>query len=125
MEVLAQYSAAWERGEPDEAFAWYADDVQMHLPGRSAMAGPHRGKEAVVACIRALLARTTAARVDVEVIDQAVSRERVFLLLHERAQRGDEVLDLNRVNTYRVVGDRIVEIQIFEADQYDVDQFFG
>jgi ketosteroid isomerase-like protein len=125
MEVLAQYSAAWERGEPDEAFAWYADDVRMHLPGRSAMAGSHSGKEAVVACIRTLLARTTAARVDVEVIDEAVSRERVFLLLHERAQRGDEVLDLNRVNTYRVVGDRIVEIQIFEADQYDVDQFFG
>jgi hypothetical protein len=34
-EVLAQYAAAWERGEPEAAYEWYADDVVMRLPGRS------------------------------------------------------------------------------------------
>lgn len=29
------------------------------------------------------------------------------------------------MNLYRVREDKIVEIDIFEADQYDVDEFFG
>jgi hypothetical protein len=33
------------------------------------------------------------------------------------------VLDMGRANVYRVEGDKIVEISIFESDQYAVDEF--
>jgi hypothetical protein len=29
------------------------------------------------------------------------------------------------VNVYRIEGGRIAEIDIYEADQYEVDEFFG
>jgi hypothetical protein len=35
------------------------------------------------------------------------------------------VLDIRRANVYRVRDDRIVEIWIFEHDQYAVDEWFA
>jgi ketosteroid isomerase-like protein len=124
-EVMTSYAEAWARGEPDTAFRFYADDVVMHLPGRGELAGSHEGKPAVVAAIRALLARTDGAAVTVEVEDRLVSRDRVALVLHEVVTGGGRTLDLRRVNVYRVRDGLITDIDIFEADQYDVDEFFG
>lgn len=123
-EVMTEYAAAWSRGDADAAFAWYGDDVVMHLPGRSSNAGVHTGKAAVVACIRGLLERTDGYVVDVDVIERATGANSVMLMVRERTTRGGEVLDIVRVNAYRVEGDRIREIRIFEADQYGVDAFF-
>ena len=124
-EVMAAYGEAWARGEPEAAFAFYADDVVMRLPGRSALAGVHRGKPAVIACIDALLRRTDGHEATVEVLDRVVGERHVVMLVREVVRRGGDVLELRRANTYRVDGGRIVEIDIFEADQYEVDEFFG
>jgi ketosteroid isomerase-like protein len=124
-EVMAEYAAAWERGQPQAAFDWYADAVVMTLPGRSAEAGVHEGRTAVVAAITALLDRTADHSVEVEVVDRLASPTRVALLVREVVRRGGELLDLRRVNVYTVRDDRIAEIEIFEANQYEVDAFFG
>ena len=124
-EVLAEYAAAWARGDPETAFTYYADDVVMRLPGRSRESGVHVGKPAVVAAIQSLLERTGEDPVEVIPIDRLVSGDRVAMLIREVVTRGDEVLDLRRVNVYTVRDDRIVEIDIFEANQYEVDAFFG
>src|SRR4051794_10936446 len=76
-EVVAEYAAAWHRGAPEEAWAYYADDVVMRLPGRSALAGVHEGRAAVIAAVGALLARTDGAPPEVHVVDRLVSGERV------------------------------------------------
>lgn len=121
--LMSRYAAAWERGDRDAAFSFYADDIVMTLPGRTGLAGVHEGKEAVVACIRALLERTEG--VQVEVLDALTSDEHVALLLRERAARPGAELDMTRVNLYRVRGDKIVAIAIFEGDQYAVDDYFA
>jgi steroid delta-isomerase-like uncharacterized protein len=122
IEVMQSYADAWERGDAEAAFGHYAEDVVMRLPGRGALAGDYHGREAVAACIRDLLALTDG--VEVEVLDRAASAEHVFLLLRERAA-GARSLDIRRVNAYRVRGGEIVEISIFEGDQYAVDEFFA
>ena len=124
-EVMAAYAGAWQRGEPEAAFALYADDVTMRLPGRGSLAGEHHGRQAVIAAIEALLARTSGDAVEVTVIDRLVSEDRVALVVREAVHRGDERLELERVNLYRVVDGTITDITIFEADQYEVDEFFG
>ena len=122
--VLEAYAAAWERGDPEGAFEIYADDVVMRLPGRGSLAGTHQGREAVIAAIRALLDRTDDVPVEVEVLDRLTSADRVAMVLRESTSRGADHLELSRVNVYRVRDDRIVEIEIFEANQYEVDEFF-
>jgi ketosteroid isomerase-like protein len=123
--VVAAYGAAWARNDPQAAWAFYSDDVVMRLPGRGSLAGTHEGRDAVVGAIRALLGRTSTASADVEVLDMLVSGNRVAMVLRETANRGDDRLELRRVNVYRVESDRIVEIDIYEANQYEVDEFFG
>ncbi len=124
-DVMLAYAGAWEAGDPHRAWTFYSDDVVMRLPGRGSLAGIHRGKEAVVAAISALLDRTSEFAAEVLVIDRLVSGDRVALLLEEAVERGDSRLELRRVKVYKVRDDRIVEIDIFEADQYAVDDFFG
>ena len=114
------------RGDPEAAFAFYGDDIVMHLPGRGSVAGTHRGRQAVIAAIKRLLARTDGLPVEVEVLDRLISEERVALVLREAATRGEELrLELRRVNLYRVRDGKIRAIEIFEANQYEVDKFFG
>jgi ketosteroid isomerase-like protein len=124
-DVMQQYAAAWGRGDSEAAFTSFADGVVMRLPGRGALAGIYEGKSAVIAAIRGLLARTDGIPVTVEVLDRLVSDTSVALQLREVATRGDEVLDLRRVNVYGVRDGKIVAIDIYEADQYEVDEFFG
>jgi ketosteroid isomerase-like protein len=124
-EVMAAYGAAWERGDPEAAWAFYADDVVMRLPGRGSLAGEHVGRDAVIAAIQALLARTSDTAAEVEVLDRLTSGDRVALVLREAAQRGADRLELRRVNVYRIAEQRIAEIDVYEADQYEVDEFFG
>jgi hypothetical protein len=69
--------------------------------------------------------RTGDVSVDVEVPDRLVSGDRVALVLREAVVRGDEWLELRRVNVYRVEAGKIAEIDIYEANQYEVDAFFG
>ena len=124
-EVVAAYAAAWNDGDTERAWSYFADDVVMRLPGRGALAGEHQGREAVLSAIRALLERTTDSYAEVHVIDRLVSIDRVALVLREIATRGDERLEHRRVSLYRVANGQIVDIDIYEANQYEVDAFFG
>jgi ketosteroid isomerase-like protein len=124
-EIVAAYAAAWHRGGPEEAWAYYADDVVMRLPGRSPLAGVHEGRAAVIAALGALLARTEGSPPEVHVVDRLVSGDRVALVLRERVTREDRRLELRRTNLYCVVDGRIAEIDVYEANQYEVDAFFA
>lgn len=123
--VVTAYAAAWAAGTPEVAWSFYADDVVMRLPGRGPLAGEHRGRVAVVEAISALLARTDGQPVTIEVVDQLTSANRVTLVLREVVSRGAILLDLRRVNLYEVLDGKISAIDVFEGDQYEVDEFFA
>ena len=60
--------------------------------------------------------------IELELIDMLASEDRVALLVRERFHGHGPSVEIRRANVYRVQGDRIVEISIFEADQYAVDE---
>jgi len=119
---MRQYLEAMRSGDREAAFGHYAEDIVGHVPGRSSRAGELRGKDAVVGYIRAVVAHASEG-VEVDLIDMLASEERVALIVRERLRRDGRTLDMRRVNVYRVEGEKIVEIRIFEADQYAVDEF--
>jgi uncharacterized protein len=122
-EVIGEYLAAMERGDREAAVALYADDVVMHVPGRSAFAGERRGREAVLAYLRAALERAEGGA-EVELVDLLAGKgDRVALLLRERLRGRRGELLLRRANVYTVRDGRIAEIRIFEHDQYAVDAY--
>lgn len=123
LDVMRRYLDAMQRGDRATAFGYYAEDVVFHVPGRSAFAGERRGRDAAIAYIRAAVAR--ARDVEVELIDMLASEERVALILRERLQGATRTLDMRRANVYRIRGEQIVEVWIFEGDQYAVDDFLA
>lgn len=116
--------SAMRSGDRDAAYAHFADDIVGYVPGRSALAGIRRGRPAVEAYIRDAIARAEGD-VSLDLVDTLVGEDHVALLLYEHLGSGEDALHLRRTNVYRIRDDKIVEIRIFEADQYAVDAWFG
>jgi ketosteroid isomerase-like protein len=118
---MSDYLAAAKRGDWDTAFGYFADDIVFHLPGRSSFAGARHGKDAAVEYIETVRNHHREGTIELELVDMLTSEERVALLIKERFVGEGEPVEIRRANVYRVRGDQIVEISIFEADQYMVD----
>jgi uncharacterized protein (TIGR02246 family) len=123
--VMDRYIDAVRAGDWETAFGFFADDIVLRVPGRSSLAGERRGREAARAYIDAALAKAHGQEVEVELIDMLASDERVALIVRERFARPDGDVEIRRANVYRIAGGQIVEIWIFEADQYAADELFA
>jgi uncharacterized protein len=121
-ELMTDYLAAAKRGDWDTAFGFLADDLLIHIPGRSAFAGQRLGKDAAVGYIENIRSRYPEGGIELEVIDMLCSEERVVLLVRERFHGQGPPIEIRRANVYRVKGGKVVEVSIFEADQYVVDE---
>jgi ketosteroid isomerase-like protein len=119
-ELITEYLTAARAGDWDTAFRYFGDDIVFRIPGRSRFAGELRGKEAAVEYIQSFRDHYREGEIEVELIDMLASDDRVALLVRERFL-GDQTIEIRRANVYRVRDDAIVEITIFEGDQYTVD----
>ena len=125
IDVMRRYLQAVQGGDWPAALAFLADDVVLHAPGRSPLAGEHRGRPAVEAYLHAALARSHGAEVAVELVDMLASEERVGLIVRETFSGPGPAVEIHRANVYRLRGDQIAEVWIFEANQYEVDELFA
>ena len=124
-EVMTDYLAAAKRGDWDTAYGYFAEDMTVHIPGESAFAGDHCGRDAAIEYINAVRNHFMNDGIELEVVDMLAGEERVALLVAERFFGDDLPITIRRANVYRVRGGAIVEISIFEADQYVVDAMIG
>ena len=121
-ELMTDYLAAAKRGDWDTAFGFLADDLLIHIPGRSAFAGQQFGKAAAVEYIQSVRERYRDGGIELELIDMLCSEERVVLLVRECFHGKGAPIEIRRANVYRVKDEKVVEVSIFEADQYVVDE---
>ena len=124
-DVMQRYVAAARAGDFDTAFGFFAEDIVFRIPGRSAYSGVRTGRAAAMEYIEHARALSREAEVELTVIDALTSEERFALVVNERFRRDGEVVDIPRANVYRVRGEEIVEIWIFEGDQYAADALMG
>ena len=87
IDVMRRYLEAVQRGDWATGFGFFADDIVLHVPGRSSLAGEHRGRPAAEGYLRAALARAHGAEITVEPVDMLASEERVALIVRERFSR--------------------------------------
>jgi len=121
-EVMQQYADAARRGDFETAFGFYADDIVFRIPGRSQLAGEHRGRDAAVSYIQSARALSERSEVEVEVIDALTSADRFALIVTEHFHRESGTVTVARANVYRVTNGKISEIWIFEGNQYEMDE---
>jgi ketosteroid isomerase-like protein len=124
-DVMRDYVAAVRRRDFDAAFARFDDDIVFRVPERGAAFAEHRGRAAAMRYIEAARELSHAAEVEVEVIDALTSETRFALIVDETFHRDGGVVTLRRANVYRVEGERIVEIWVYEGDAGAADVLFG
>jgi uncharacterized protein len=102
-----------------------ADDVVLHAAGRHPLAGEFAGKQAFLDAYTKTLAALGGTVEAVAIQDLLVGPERAVALVRERATRGEQVLEFDRVNVYRLRDGQIVEIWSYDFDPYALDAFWA
>ena len=123
--MMQRYVEAWLRKDAPAALAFVADDVVLHAAGRHPLAGEFVGKRAFLDAYTKTLAALGGTVEAVAIQDLLVGPERAVALVRERATRGEQVLEFDRVNIYRLHNGQIVEIWSYDFDPYALDAFWA
>jgi ketosteroid isomerase-like protein len=100
------------------------EDAVWHIPGRSDLAGEHRGREAILAMLRETATRTAGtyrATLDHVVADD----QHVVAVYRASGRREGRSLDLYQVLIVRLGDARWLEVQAVPTDQYAFDEFWA
>lgn len=112
------------RGDLDGLREIMAPDIVWHEPGRSPLAGDHKGADGVLAFF-ALLDERSGGTFEVEIVDTVADAERVVVFQRERADRGGDAIDLLSAVDFEIHYGKITEVSVYHADTYRFDEFFA
>jgi RNA 2',3'-cyclic 3'-phosphodiesterase len=126
--VVHRFHAAQTRvyggGDPGELVDLLSEDVVWYVPGVSAIAGEHRGVDAVLAYMDARR-RIMDGTFRVEMHGAAVIAGRVVQLAGGRAVRDGLEVSWETVGVFRVSGGRIAECRLVPFDQAAFDRIWS
>ena len=125
IELMQRYSETLTRGQAAEVLPFFTDDLQLHIPGRSAHAGTFHGKDAVLAYYTRIFQDTEGRFENLGIDDIMASDTHAASLVRWRVHRGDRTLEIDRVVVYRIEDGKIAEIWVRDWDQYAYDDLFG
>jgi ketosteroid isomerase-like protein len=125
--TVGEFYRAWMNRDWDALRAAFAEDVVFEFSGRNPFAGSHRGREAVVAVLRAVVDRTgdsfRAAMPDTW--DIAASEHHTILVDLYRVERGGREFRFYLLLLCALEDERIVRMFTYFDDQYGFDEFFS
>ena len=84
LDVMQRYLDAAMSGDWDTGFGFFADDIALHVPGRSEFAASTAASRSQSTTSSRLGLTSEGAEVELELIDMLASEERVALLVRER-----------------------------------------
>jgi ketosteroid isomerase-like protein len=101
-----------------------AEDIVWRVPGRNAIAGDYRGRDAV---LEYFARRRDKARGSFRVIIRRTLADDEFVLqlAGGRAELGGNVREWETVGVYRVAGGRIAECWLVPFDQHAFDEIWA
>lgn len=123
-ELLRKGYAAFTSGDLDTVRELFAEDIQWHVLGKSALAGDYKGRDEVFDFFAKLLTLTEGT-FRVEVHDVLANDTHAVVLTNSKAERAGRVLDENSVAVYHVSDGKTVEAWFFEPDQDASAAFFA
>ena len=111
-------------GEQEPAGALLAEDVVWHVPGRSALAGNHRGRDDV---LRYFARRRELARATFRIAVRGVlaDDERAVIFAGGEVRRDGGTSEWETVGVFRIVEGKIAECWVLPCDQYRFDEIWA
>jgi len=121
--VLRDADEAQSRGDVEGFLSHMADDIVVHMPGRSSLAGDYKGKDRFVEVFQRFMER--APGYTFEPHAYFADDDHGIILQRSHYRRGDETLDTNDTFVAHFRDGKISEMWISTDDQYGVDEFLG
>lgn len=122
-QVLRDADEAQMRGDVDGFLSYMADDIVVHMPGKSALAGDYKGKDQFVEVFQHFMER--APEYSFEPHAYLADDEHGVILQRSHYRRGDETLDTNDTFVAHFRDGKIAEMWLSTDDPYGVDAFLG
>ncbi len=123
-ELWRNAQQAFSRGDMNALASFWVDDVLLHFPGVSPVAGDHGGKKAVLAFFAKLVGLTGGTLRIADVHDVFANDEHVVALLRFTASRQGKQLSWDQTHIYHISEDKITEAWLVPTDQRALDEFF-
>lgn len=118
--VIQRYADAWQRSELETMFASYDPDVVVHYGGSSPFAGDHHGRDALLSLLAETARHSGRTLVSVDAVYDLGGHGAIFV--REAFEIAGERVVVDRCLRYRVDGDLIVEVWLYDHQQQLVDR---
>lgn len=111
-------------GEQGRVAAMLTEDVTWHVPGHSALAGDHRGRDEVLRYF-ARRRKLACATFRIEVHGVLADDERAVILAGGEMEHGGGTFKWGTVGIFRLDGGRIAECWVIPHDQHAFDEIWS
>jgi uncharacterized protein len=125
VDVVRRFYAAVADRDLDAAGACFTDHSVWFLPGRSPIAGVHRGWKQIRDNFLTKLGPLSGESLRVDLTEVAVGEEHVVAVQHATAEHRGKRLDVTGCQLIRVENGRIVDVRGHYSDQYAFDAFWA
>jgi len=121
--VLRDADEAQARGDAEAFMGFYADDVIVHIAGKSSFAGDYKGKDQFAELFGRFMER--APEYTFESHAYLADDEHGVILQRSHYKRGGETLDSNDTFVCHFRGGKVSEFWLLSEDNDAVDAFLG
>lgn len=121
--VLRDIDAAQMANDEEGFFGHFTDDVIVHLPGKSALAGTYKGKQEFAELFQLFMERSP--EYSFEAHAYLADDEHGVSMQRSHYQRGDERIDTNDTFICHFRDGKVSEFWIATDDPYGTDSFLG
>ena len=124
VELMRRAERAFTTGDSPTLGEILSDDIVVHVPGRSALAGDHRGRDAILAYNQRIF-ELSGGTYENEVHEILATDEHIVVLQRNRARRGQRTLDINEALVLHARDGKILEVWELYTDQSQFDDFWS
>lgn len=121
--LLRDSDEAQMRGDVEALANAFTDDVVVHIPGKSSLAGDYKGKDQFLELFQRFLER--APEYSFEPHAYFADDEHGMSLQRSHYKRGDQMLDSNDTFVCHFRDGKVSEFWLLSEDAYAVDEFIG
>ena len=125
IEVVEAYSVALSKGDIPTAFSHFSPEAKWHQPGNHQFAGTKTGLEAIGKMLGDMMGATQGSLVIAPTGALMNNGNLVSFPVHFSGKIGDKTLDMNGVDLFEVVNEKIVQVWLFSEDQAIENEFWG
>jgi ketosteroid isomerase-like protein len=115
---------AFAKGDLDTLNSLLSDDIVWHVPGKSPVAGDHKGKEAVFGLF-GKIAERSGGTFHQEIHDVLANDEHALAMVVARAEREGKRYEDKQVHVFHIKDGKAAEFWNHFGDQYAADEFWS